>query len=134
NNSVIKAFTGNTLTTGVVNEEQHYFVNAVSPAGCAGPKVLVTIMIDSLETPAILVAGDSLRTSVPAEEYDWSLNGEVIASSSSQWYFVPNKPGDYTLTVRNKGCAKISEAFLVNGITMGERLVSGLYPNPTTSD
>ena len=131
---LIKGVTGSQLTTGPVNEELIYIVNAVTPAGCAGPQTIVTVMPDHLPEPEIIPVGDTLFTSVAAAEYTWFLNGEELVKSESAYYLVADQDGEYMLQVRSGDCQMTSRAFGVTSISPENNGSSiHLFPNPTTS-
>ncbi len=132
---LIKSVTESEFTTEPVNAEEHYLVNAVAPNGCSGPQFQITVVPDSLSTPDIVYAGDTLKSSVLGSEYTWMKNDVIVLHSSSAWYFIPTETGSYTVTVKRGQCTVTSRAFNVTyvpGIAEGPRLA--LFPNPTTSD
>lgn len=130
---LIKGITGSELTTGPVNAEDHYLVNAVAPNGCAGPQFQITVVPDSLSAPEITYARDTLRSSVYGSEYIWAKNDEVVSHTASSWFFVPTQTGSYTVTVKRGQCTVMSQPFHVTTVS-GEEYGLSLYPNPTTSD
>jgi hypothetical protein len=133
-NGRIKGASGPTLRVDNVTEEKYYTVRAIGAGGCTGPDFQLRITPELLEEPEILSRGDSLVTSVHAAVYEWSRNGEVIRSSPADYYFIPELPGAYTLTVKEGGCSKTSRAFVVTDVeeSAGTGNIT-LYPNPTAT-
>jgi hypothetical protein len=130
---LIKGVTGSQLTTGPVDEETIYLVSAVTPTGCVGPQTIVSVTPNHLSEPEIIAVGDTLFTSVAASEYTWRRNNEVLLTSESAYYFIPDQEGEYTLQVRSGGCQMTSRAFVITSVGAGLRESNvHLFPNPTT--
>ena len=83
--------------------------------------------------PVITASGDTLFATPGFETYEWSLDGVVIPSATSDT-LVTTGNGSYTvLATDNNGCTAESSAYLVN-TGMNEMTASDLqvYPNPVT--
>lgn len=121
------------FVTGAITEETTYYVNAVTPNGCRGPKSVIMVTPDELAEPEILVQGDTLYSSVFGGEYTWIHNGKEILTSANANYFVPEKSGEYILKVRSGACLKESRAFVVTSVA-GELRGNAVhvFPNPTS--
>jgi hypothetical protein len=130
-NEKLKGSNGPVLVTAPIAEETYYTVSAVLPNGCESPRANIVVYPYHVDEPEIIINENTLSTSVAANEYIWTRNGEVIAASASNAVDA-TEPGSYQVTAKTGGCAKTSRTFLVTGTESDQDFRYNVYPNPTS--
>lgn len=134
--TIIKGSTGPVLEVGPVYEEQFYSVAPVLKNGCEGSSRTALVgPVDAVE-PELSFADDVLSVAnvEEAEEYQWTLNGEVIATTIEN-FITAAEPGVYQVTCKTGNCFKSSKVFSITGTEEGISHESvSVYPNPTNAD
>lgn len=105
----------------------------VTPGNCAS----LTITINPLPDKAIVLNGTTLRSNQDGATYQWldcNQNNLPLAGATGQSY-VPEKSGDYAVTVARNGCTVTSDCLDVT-ITSTEEIAGSndrltVYPNPS---
>jgi fibronectin type 3 domain-containing protein/predicted esterase len=130
----VKGFTSNFMETPPVFEETVFTVAAVLKNGCEGPRQGFVVYPVDLAEPELILQNDTLFTAVDAEEFQWSLNGEIISVTNNR-FLTALTPGVYSVTCKNGGCSKTSKEFAITGNDdVDVALQYSLYPNPASSD
>lgn len=132
-NVKLKGNSTSSLMVDVLTEEVSYSVAAVLPNGCEGPREYVTISPVTLETPELTMADDVLTASVSADEFTWTRNGEVFATTTKN-QIVVSEPGTYGVTARLVGCSKSAREYVVTATEGDQDFRYNVFPNPTSSD
>ncbi|MBJ6117723.1 endonuclease [Pontibacter sp. BT310] len=104
----------NTLAVGLtymisqLSETKSYYVEAVSPAGCAGPRTKVTVTVNAAPSkPTITQEANQLTASVAGSVYEWAKDGVTIAGATTQTITI-TEAGSYTVRVKNEaGCYSV---------------------------
>jgi hypothetical protein len=129
----IKGAVDNVFESEPVEAETFLFVSAESANGCQGPKQIIILTPEEVETPELRLISDTLLTATVAGYYIWSLNGEELAVTGQPFYPARSN-GQYTVTCVSGGCIKMSSVFEVTSFEKGDISSISLYPNPATSD
>lgn len=134
NNVKIKGFTSSAMETPPISNETFFSVAPVLKNGCEGPRQGFVVYPETLDEPELILQSDTLFATAVAGLYEWSVNGEVIATTTDNFITGLN-PGSYQVTCKTGGCSKTSKVF---GVTEGEGVIDvalqyHLFPNPASS-
>jgi hypothetical protein len=123
------------LEVSTILEYKEYYVSAVAENGCEGPKTIVTINPETLETPSITFYQDTLySTGIGLQQ--WYKDGAPI-SGANEGYYVPDFSGSYSVEQIQNSCGRMSESFEITGVeneTGNSAFNLSVYPNPSKSD
>lgn len=123
-----------TGTTTGSNTDYFYFYDWVINDGCSSARTPVSVIFNgTLPQPTITASGSTLTSSV-APNYQWYLNGALIAGATNQSYNT-TQPGLYSVAVNDigAGCLTFSDPFVITGINNLQNINTDVivFPNPT---
>ena len=123
--------TGETTDNITVNPSNTTTYSVSATNNCGTVSEDVEVVVNPIPTQPIITVNGSELESTFGSNYQWYLNGQLIADATNPSYST-TEAGDYTVEVFDaNGCSSVSEPF--NWITVGiaER-ANGLsiYPNP----
>lgn len=101
--------------------------------GCSDTATVAVTVNPTPTIPTITLNGETLNSST-ATQYQWYLNGNIIANANSQNY-TPTESGSYQVEITdNNGCTSISQAFAYSNVSINSIADNKtiIYPNPTT--
>ncbi len=106
--------------------------NVITKKGsCVATSAGVNVLEVQPPVPVVTESGNSLVTQSTFKSYQWKEDG-IDITGATEWYFVPNHPGKYSVLVSNGGCTGLSPEFFttltVNNIA-GNTVIN-IYPNP----
>ncbi len=131
---VIKGANAAELVTEPVQFANYYYVRALTPEGCVGPKKVILVRPEHLSQPEIIQMGDTLVSEISNDSYIWSLNGQEIASTISENFLVAKDPGSYTLSFKQGGCYKTSREHVITSVEESSNgFFIHVFPNPATT-
>lgn len=133
-NTKIKGFSSNVMETPIISSETFFSVAPVLKNGCEGPRQGFVVYPETLDQPELVFESDTLFATAFAGLYEWSVNGEVIATTTENFITGLNA-GSYQVACKTGGCAKTSKVF---GVTesagdIAVALQYQLFPNPTSA-
>ena len=114
-----------------------YYYDWVIRDGCTSSRTAVSVIFNgTLPQPTITAAGSTL-TSSAAANYQWYLNGVLIAGATNQSYNT-TQAGSYTVAVTDigSGCLTFSDPFVVVGVNdlQNETADVSVFPNPSSAN
>ena len=122
---------GGTSQSTVVVASGSYSLTVTGTNGCEGSSSIL-IEMDTLPSPTIMKAGDTLICENGYASYQWFWNGSPLTSATI-YYHIPAFNGIYSVEVADaNGCTGISDTTLALVGIEGGMLVRdfSLYPNP----
>ncbi|MEM6272622.1 MAG: hypothetical protein AAF998_24635 [Bacteroidota bacterium] len=105
---------GDTTMTTQVSSSGTYALTVVLPNGCSTTSIPLLITVLPNPTPQLSLLGDTLFCSASGTSYAWFSNGNLVASTTVNYYVAPVS-GTYTAVVQDtNGCVGESGPFVVN--------------------
>src|SRR5690606_5391807 len=131
---VIKGANAAELVTEPVQFAAYYYVRALTPEGCTGPRKAILVKPEHVYEPEILQQGDTLYSQLYHDTYTWAYNGVEIAEASSKNFIIAKDAGNYTLTFKQGGCFKTSREHVITGVEESyDGFFMQVFPNPATA-
>lgn len=129
--------TGEAITfslEGLQADDYHFFVTASNQAAC--DLLLSTdVQFEVLPVPVVEIEVDRDRIlSVEREfldSYQWFLDGVAI-DGATNFNYVAEASGSYSLAVTEDGCAFTTEAVAIEILSFDDTNIMSIYPNPAT--
>lgn len=88
--------------------EGQYSDTIVSFLGCDSINI-INLSFSPTSTPEIIIQGDTLKSNISFEKYQWIFNENEIISANSSEYII-SESGEYSLKITdNNGCSSISK-------------------------
>lgn len=125
---------GSVFTTQPISEPTIYFVSAQHNSGCSSVKEKIVVSPLAADAPVIVVTGGEMSVATDGT-VQWFFEGQPIEGATSPAH-VATKSGNYTVSVMQGNCERISAPYLFVVTSLDEvssEFQLHAYPTPSTA-
>lgn len=127
---------GQTVNPLIVSETNQYSAVIVNSRGCKAFTDTIQVVAGTVPYPSIITQLDGVLVASANINYQWYLNGAVIAGATNQTFF-PTTAGNYSVSVTDpSGCTAMSTAMYTGVMSLNENEQDSftIYPNPVSNE